>query len=77
MLVINELVISLQVVERHVIGMCLQFLFVTFMWFVLRRVGGRTQQPATQARVGNGHLMNGTALCNGTDYRQINGRSIL
>ncbi len=60
--------------ERHVIGMCLQFLFVIIMWFAFRRFAGKTEQPARQTPVGNGHLKNGALICNGTDYYQQNGK---
>ncbi|CAB3991252.1 SUN domain-containing ossification factor isoform X4 [Paramuricea clavata] len=63
-------VVNQEVVERHVLGMCIQVLLVVIMWFVLR---GKNEQPARQTCVGNGHLKNGSVLCNGNDYHQQNG----
>ena len=47
------------------------------MWFAFRRFAGKTEQPARQTPVGNGHLKNGTLVCNGTDYYQQNGKYYL
>ncbi|XP_028395039.1 SUN domain-containing ossification factor-like isoform X2 [Dendronephthya gigantea] len=67
-------VVNQEVVERHVVGLCLQILFLIIMWFLLRpRATGNTDPPARHTLVGNGHVKNGSVLCNGTDYRQQNG----
>lgn len=63
-------------VERHVVGLCLQFLFLIIMWFLLRsRVAGNTNPPARHTLVGNEHAKNDAVLCDDTDYRQQNGKN--